>query len=107
VTRDLPEAACFAKSFGYEAVIAGRKLMGSAQRRAGGALLQQGSLLVGPGHERLARYLSSGTAAQERALAQGAVTLGELLGVRPDPAPFRAALARAFRHATHPPARPL
>jgi lipoate-protein ligase A len=89
-----PAAACFATSFGYEAVVDGRKLMGSAQRRSGGALLQQGSLLVGPGHERLADYLPGGDPAGT--LARGAVTLTELLGGRPDPAPFRAALARAW-----------
>ena len=89
-----PAGACFARSFGYEAVVGGRKLMGSAQRRSGGALLQQGSLLVGPGHERLGRYLRGGD--PENALARGAVTLSELLGGRPDPAPFRDALVQAF-----------
>jgi hypothetical protein len=60
----------------------------------GGALMQQGSLLVGPGHERLADYLPGGDPAGT--LARGAVTLTELLGRRPDPAPFRAALVRAW-----------
>jgi len=91
-----PAAACFAGSFGYEAVVGGRKLMGSAQRRSGGTLLQQGSLLVGPGHERLGDYLEGGGVDAVRALARGAVTLTELLGRRPDPAPFRAALARGW-----------
>jgi lipoate-protein ligase A len=89
-----PAGACFARSFGYEAVVGGRKLMGSAQRRSGSALLQQGSLLVGPGHERLGRYLQGGD--PDGALARGAVTLSELLGRRPDPQPFRDALARVF-----------
>jgi len=88
--------ACFAGSFGYEAVVAGRKLMRSAQRRAGGHLLQQGSLLVGPGHERLGRYLAGGGS---DALARSAVTLTELLGGRPDPAPFRVAMATRWRNA--------
>ena len=68
--------------------------MGSAQRRGSSALLQQGSLLVGPGHERLGRYLLGGDPGG--ALARGAVTLTELLGRRPDPARFRAALAQVF-----------
>jgi lipoate-protein ligase A len=89
-----PAGACFARSFGYEAVVGGRKLMGSAQRRSGGALLQQGSLLVGPGHERLGCYLAGGD--PDGALACGAVTLTELLGGRPDPARFRSALAQVF-----------
>jgi len=89
-----PAGACFARSFGYEAAVGGRKLMGSAQRRSASALLQQGSLLVGPGHERLGRYLKGGD--PDGALARGAVTLSELLGRRPDPARFRAALAQVF-----------
>jgi lipoate-protein ligase A len=94
----LPEAACFSRSFGYEAVVDGRKLMGSAQRRAGGMLLQQGSLLVGRGHGNLARFLTGGGAARadENALERSGITLTELLGGRPDPRPFRAALARAW-----------
>jgi lipoate-protein ligase A len=93
---DRPEVACFARSFGYELAVGGRKLMGSAQRRGRRALLQQGSLLVGPGHERLARHLRGAGPGAEAALAAGAITLGELLGGRPDPAPFRRALAAAW-----------
>lgn len=104
---DAPSAACFGWSFGYEAVVGGRKLMGSAQRRMGNSLLQQGSLLVGRGHEALAHYLQGGDAAQVRALAASAVTLTELLGGRPDPAPFRTALARAWRQGVESSARPL
>jgi lipoate-protein ligase A len=89
-------AACFARAFGHEAIADGRKLMGSAQRRGRRVLLQQGSLLLGPGHERLARYLPGTGPALERALATGTVTLAALCGGRPDPAPFRAAFARAW-----------
>lgn len=95
-----PAGACFTRAFGYEAVVQGRKLMGSAQRRAGRALLQQGSLLVGPGHEQLGQFLAPTGPGAEAQLARGAVPLSELLGARPDPAPFRAALARAWRDAT-------
>ena len=91
--------ACFAGSYGYEAVIDGRKLMGSAQRRSGTHLLQQGSLLVGRGHERLGRYLLEG---EGRTLGLTAVTLEELLGGRPDPAPFRAAVAQRWAAAAKP-----
>jgi lipoate-protein ligase A len=95
-----PGNACFARAYGHEIVVDGRKLAGSAQRRGARALLQQGSLLVGPGHERIARLLTAGGgAAGERALARGAVTLTELLGARPDPAPFRAAFERRWRSA--------
>ena len=84
--------ACFAQKLGYELSVGGRKLMGSAQRRGRNVLLQQGSLLVGPGQERLARYLDGAGDVFERALAERAVTLQDLLGRRPDPAPFAAAL---------------
>jgi lipoate-protein ligase A len=87
--------ACFVRTLGYELAVGGRKLMGSAQRRGRATLLQQGSLLVGPGHERLARHLGGGPD-EEAALAARAVTLTELLGYAPDPVPFRRALASAW-----------
>jgi lipoate-protein ligase A len=46
-------AFCFARAGSYEIAAAGRKLVGSAQRRQGGAFLQQGSVLLGAGPERL------------------------------------------------------
>jgi len=50
-------APCFASSARHEVVLEGRKLVGSAQRRTARGLLQQGSLLLGEGHLRLADYL--------------------------------------------------
>ena len=44
---------CFASPVDGEIVVAGRKLVGSAQARLGGALLQHGSLLLGRGQELL------------------------------------------------------
>jgi lipoate-protein ligase A len=49
---------CFASSVRHEVALHGRKLVGSAQRRTARALLQQGSLLLGDGHLRLADYLA-------------------------------------------------
>jgi lipoate-protein ligase A len=51
-------APCFASTAAHEIVLEGRKLAGSAQRRTATALLQQGSILLGPGHLRLADYLA-------------------------------------------------
>ena len=51
-------AACFASTAGHEIVLGGRKLVGSAQRRLSRALLQQGSLLLGDGHLRLAEFVA-------------------------------------------------
>lgn len=65
--RGGPAPPCFASTARYEIVLRGRKLVGSAQRRAGGALLQQGSVLLGPGHLRLADYRSGPESAREEA----------------------------------------
>jgi lipoate-protein ligase A len=93
-------AACFARRRGYELAVGGRKLMGSAQRRGRRVLLQQGSLLVGPGHERLARHLRDAPEGLEETLERSTVTLGALLGGgKPDAAPFGEALARAWEAA--------
>jgi len=77
-------AACFAATAGHEVVLGGRKLVGSAQRRLSRAFLQQGSLLTGPGHLRLADYLAGPSAARaaaredlERRTAHAGRWLGE------------------------------
>ncbi len=44
---------CFSSTTQYEVTLDGRKIIGSAQRRLGEALLQHGSLLLGPEHKRL------------------------------------------------------
>jgi len=45
-----PDAGpCFRRAAAGEVTVGGRKLVGSAQVRIGGALLQHGSLLLGPG----------------------------------------------------------
>ena len=55
-------AACFAASARHEITAAGRKLVGIAQRRTREGLLQQGSILLGEGHLRLADYVAGGEA---------------------------------------------
>src|SRR5207247_2922209 len=75
--------ACFASTSRHEVVLEGRKLVGSAQRRTAGALLQQGSLLLGPGHLRLADYLAapeSESARVREALRESAEHARDLLG---------------------------
>ncbi|MFI5370617.1 MAG: biotin/lipoate A/B protein ligase family protein [Candidatus Eisenbacteria bacterium] len=61
-----PAAPCFASTARHEVVLEGGKLVGSAQRRTARALLQQGSLLLGDGHLRLADYLRIPASARER-----------------------------------------
>lgn len=50
-------AACFSSSAKYEIQVRGKKLVGSAQRRFAGAVLQHGSILIGPYHRRLTEFL--------------------------------------------------
>ncbi|MFZ0392127.1 MAG: lipoate--protein ligase family protein [Calditrichia bacterium] len=51
-------SACFAGSARHEVEAQGRKLIGSAQRVYEKAILQHGSLLLGPQHEQLADFLN-------------------------------------------------
>lgn len=76
-------APCFASTARNEIVLRGRKLVGSAQRRTANALLQQGSVLLGPGHLRLADFLALDDAhrdAERARLEQHATHAGEVLG---------------------------
>lgn len=57
--------ACFAAASRCEIRVEGKKIVGSAQRRyetsgprGGGVVLQHGSILLGPQHRRLVRYVS-------------------------------------------------
>jgi len=75
--------ACFGSTARHEIVLQGRKLVGSAQRRTARALLQQGSLLLGSGHLRLADYLrrdDAQRAAERQRLSASAIDAGALLG---------------------------
>ena len=82
-----PSAApCFASTARYEVVVGDGKLVGSAQRRTARATLQQGSILLGDGHLRIADYLSLGAGARERvreALRRAAATAAPWLGSEP------------------------
>jgi len=81
--RGGPAAPCFASTARHEIVVGDRKLVGSAQRRTGGALLQQGSVLLGGGHLRLADYLALPEARRttvREALGEAAVGAGRWLG---------------------------
>jgi lipoate-protein ligase A len=56
--RHAAAAPCFASTARHEVVVRDQKLVGSAQRRMARAWLQQGSILLGEGHLRLADYLA-------------------------------------------------
>jgi lipoate-protein ligase A len=81
-------APCFASTARHEVELGGRKLIGSAQRRTRSAVLQQGSVLLGPGHLRLADYLAIPVAHRaivrdrlDAASAQAGPCLGEGLAL--------------------------
>lgn len=69
--RDRHGAAppCFASTARHELLLGGRKLAGIAQRAVRGGLLQQGSILLGDSHARLARYAAVADA-ERAALAE-------------------------------------
>ncbi len=62
-------APCFASTARHELTLGGRKLCGIAQRAVHGALLQQGSLLLGDSHLRLVDFQRLDDAQREAARA--------------------------------------
>ncbi len=57
----LTNIACFTSTARYEITWRGRKVVGSAQRRFGNAVLQHGSILLGDEHLRLGEFLNIST----------------------------------------------
>jgi len=57
IYRSGKSVACFAETAKNELKFAHKKLIGSAQRKMGGVVLQHGSILCGSFHKRLPRYL--------------------------------------------------
>ncbi len=80
-------AACFETPSAYEITAAGRKLMGSAQSRRKGYVLQHGSLPLSGDVTRLVDVLALSSAARNRLrlqLRQQAITLAEALDLPPE-----------------------
>jgi len=89
--RTIPEnrdGACFSTAARYEITVHGKKLIGSAQRRAQKHILQQGSILLGPGHKRLPLLMPANDHNRRKltiqALNERTISLGEILGRRVD-----------------------
>jgi lipoate-protein ligase A len=93
-------AACFETPSAYEITASGRKLIGSAQVRPNGRVLQHGSLPLHGDIARVARYLAFPDEAERAALAahlrERAATVTELLGRAVPFAEAGAALSRGF-----------
>lgn len=91
--------ACFDTAGAHEITIGGRKLVGSAQTRRGGALLQHGAIALDGDPAAVADLLAI-SPDQRRALrarlAARSTTLALELGRRPDSSAVIAAIARGF-----------
>jgi lipoate-protein ligase A len=93
-----PTAAipCFIGPAAGEVVAGGRKLVGSAMRRVGDAILQHGSILEGWDGVLQAGCLGL---VDDSELRPAVVTLGDVLGAPPEPAVLASALAAGFTEA--------
>lgn len=87
--RERPHPGCFAAPARHEITVAGRKLVGSAQRRRAGAFLQHGSVLVGGHAAALGAVLRAPSPPDA---GEAMVGLAELL----DPCPSRGAVVAAL-----------
>jgi lipoate-protein ligase A len=96
-------AACFEAPSAYEITSGTQKLMGSAQTRPYGKLLQHGSLPLSGDIGRLAEYLAFDDDSEREALAaelrRRATTLGAILDRNVSFPEAADALARGFSHA--------
>jgi lipoate-protein ligase A len=63
-SEPLDAGACFSQPAGGEVLVGGRKVVGSAQLRRGGALLQHGSILLAD-RQRIVRELMQGPAGHD------------------------------------------
>lgn len=100
-------AACFDAASWYEVTVGGRKLVGSAQVRRHGAVLQHGSILLEFDAEQLLAVLNwaergpngsggSGEALRHHLLT-GVASLAQLLGGAPPPAQVAEAVAAGWQ----------
>ncbi len=90
---------CFASTSRAELSHAGRKAVGSAQRRTRNAFVQHGSIPLTPEHERLVEVLRMSSAEREKhreTLRRHAVSLGEIGPFPQDVETWSRTLATAF-----------
>jgi lipoyl(octanoyl) transferase len=102
-TRAAPPSAapCFAEPARGELTLHGRKLVGSAQWRERGAMLQHGSILIDDDQSSIAGFM------REQAAAPPPATLRDALGRAPVMAEVGDVLFRAVRELADPDATPL
>ncbi len=95
--------ACFDAAMPHELVVGGRKLVGSAQVRRGGNVLQHGSILLEINAEKLFslfKYRSEDARRHAwQAFARRVVGLGELMGTTPSLATAAQVMQQGFQQA--------
>jgi len=92
-----PDAGpCFGEPAPGEVVVNGRKLVGSAQARIGGILLQHGSLILS-GDQRILDAIAVGPLRAGSGDQEPATSVSEILGREPAPQVVELALLDAFR----------
>ncbi|HLB00553.1 MAG TPA: hypothetical protein VJO14_04130, partial [Bacteroidota bacterium] len=76
---------CFSRSVRSEIHVDGKKLVGSAQRRIGGVILQHGSFLLGRQHRRIVEFINGGAGGKLLAGLEAGTTEAETILGRPVP----------------------
>ncbi|MAT39703.1 MAG: ligase [Ectothiorhodospiraceae bacterium] len=100
--REPGSIPCFSSSARYEIEFGGKKLVGSAQRRIGGTVLQHGSILIDKAHLGLTKYVvlsDEARAAMHNDLIQQTTTLNEVTGKQIDPKDVATAVRTGFEQA--------
>jgi len=92
-------ASCFAVSTGGDITWHGKKIIGSAQKREGGALLQHGSILLKSQAHLLAEIFSPAGGSQTEILTQKVACLEEIMGRPVSPDEVKKALIKGFEQA--------
>lgn len=90
---------CFASTSRYEITWHGKKLVGSAQRRFGDAVLQHGSILIGAEHLRLAHLLNADERIKAKTfeiMERETVTLNQIVGREVRAIEVAEAIAKGF-----------
>lgn len=92
--------SCFVRTSRWEVAVHGKKLVGSAQRRQGDALLQHGSILMGDDHLRIVEFLTVSRLEERemlrRRLDAKATCVAREIGAGDHRAALRQALADSF-----------
>jgi len=86
--------ACFSSAARSELKYNGRKILGSAQRRYKNAILQHGSILLGPYHLKIVDFLKKVPAGLD--LRKQAVSLSEISGEEIDVSGLKSCLRKGF-----------